>query len=472
MSATFSGQAGVSCTYSDSDVRDNLGFSAIADVASFSVDAAYGAIMSVDADGTLTALDTHWAQAPVAVTDACDGGEVDVCIFVNPTASPGQLDLGEASKAPLQPGSGSLEVKLWWDLSETYSSACGGEPIETIAAFFLYHSAQLDATSVTSTWKPHDGSFQGTVATVAQPNDAPDAATGYDAWAKVVYADIVKGSFDGTDWSLINPASVTLDLRDGTASGTVGLALEVDCGGKPQALPSDAGALYELPFTTSCGTPSSRRRAAAAAASWRRPYKPTSAHARRLSGDVHGDVNGDGLTDRGDLTAVVNYFKAPDTIDLDSFSANQRLWLDANRDGSYASAGDVLYAARAYAGSTAYPVFGALACPMSASEPLVVTATSYSAGQAALGGVAVAVEVAYAQPVTWQLSRGSALSDSTPPDISPLATRRSGRARSGRRILVVQPAPSRGIFRCIRSPLLTRCSDDSARDRHSLRLAC
>ena len=129
-------------------MRNNLGFSAIADVASFSVDAAYGAIMSVDADGTLTALDTHWAQAPVAVTNACDGGEVDeVSLYVNPTASPGQLDLGEASQAPLQPGSGSLEVKLWWDLSETYSGACGEKPIETIAAFFLYQSRFRDFTT-------------------------------------------------------------------------------------------------------------------------------------------------------------------------------------------------------------------------------------------------------------------------------------------------------------------------------------
>ena len=199
----------------------------------------------------------------MAVTNACDGGDVDeVSLYVNPTASPGELDLGEASKAPLQPGSGSLEVKLWWDLSETYSGACGGQPIETIAAFFLYDSAQLDATSVTSTWKPHSGSFQGTLQTVAQPTDAPREATGYDSWAKVVYADIVKGFFDGTDWSLINPASVTLDLREGTTSGTVGLTLEVNCGGAAQAIPSD-GSIFELRFTTSWASivaPTARRR--------------------------------------------------------------------------------------------------------------------------------------------------------------------------------------------------------------------
>ena len=132
---------------------------------------------------------------------------------------------------------------------------------------------------------------------------------------------------------------------------------------------------------------------------------------------MHGDLNGDGLTDTGDLTAMVNYFKAPDTISLGSLSANQQLWLDANSDGSYANAGDVLYAARAYAGSTAYPVFGALACPARASDELVVTATSYSAGQAALGAVAVAVEVAYSEAVSaWQLSSGAALSAVSPPD--------------------------------------------------------
>ena len=48
-------------------------------------------------------------------------------------------------------------------------------------------------------------------------------------------------------------------------------------------------------------------------------------------------------------------------------------------------------AARAYAGSTAYPVFGDLVCPASPTDELVVTATSYSAGQAALGAVAVDV---------------------------------------------------------------------------------
>ena len=411
MSTTFSGQAGISCTYSDSDVRSNLGFAAVSDVATFSVASEYAALLSVDADGTLTALDTHWAKAPVAVTNACDGGEVDeVSLYVNPTASPGQLDLGEASKAPLQPGSSSLEVKLWWDLSETYSVVCSSQPIETIAAFFLYNSAQLDATLVTSTWAPQSGdTFQGTLQTVAQPNDAPREATGYDAWAKVVYADIVKGSFDGTDWSLINPANVTLDLREGTTSGTVGLTLEVNCGGSAQAIPSD-GSIFELPFTTSWASivaPPARRRRAQA-----RAQQP-----RRLNSDVHGDLNGDGLTDTGDLTAMVNYFKAPDTISLGSLSANQRLWLDANRDGSYANAGDVLYAARAYAGSTAYPVFGALSCPLGVSDQLVVTATSYSASQAALGAVTVSVEVAYSHPfaLRWQLSSGAALSAVSPP---------------------------------------------------------
>ena len=85
---------------------------------------------------------------------------------------------------------------------------------------------------------------------MAQPSDAPDASLGYDKWAKVVYADIVQGSFSGESWDLINPASVTLDVVSGVSSGTVGLQLEVNCGGVSHKLPS-AHSLTELPFTTS-----------------------------------------------------------------------------------------------------------------------------------------------------------------------------------------------------------------------------
>ena len=89
--ATFSGQAGISCTYSDSDVRSNLGFSAVSDVATFSIASEYAAVLSVAADGTLSALATHWAKAPVAVTNACDGSEVDeVSLYINPTAAAGE----------------------------------------------------------------------------------------------------------------------------------------------------------------------------------------------------------------------------------------------------------------------------------------------------------------------------------------------------------------------------------------------
>lgn len=43
----------------------------------------------------------------------------------------------------------------------------------------------------------------------------------------------------------------------------------------------------------------------------------------------------------------------------------------------------VLYAARAFAGATAYPVFEQLVCPSSPDEELSVTVTCYSAGQVA-----------------------------------------------------------------------------------------
>ena len=81
------------------------------------------------------------------------------------------------------------------------------------------------------------------------------------------------------------------------------------------------------------------------------PSHQTESSHRALSDEVHGDVNGDGVTDTGDLTAVVN--TKAQTLDPSSMSPNQLLWLDANRDGSNANAGDVLYAARACQGDGA-----------------------------------------------------------------------------------------------------------------------
>ena len=60
---------------------------------------------------------------------------------------------------------------------------------------------------------------------------------------------------------------------------------------------------------------------------------------------MHGDIDGNGVTNSLDLTAVVNYFSGAATLNLDSMDANQKLWLDANRDGVHANAGDVLYTA-------------------------------------------------------------------------------------------------------------------------------
>ena len=136
---------------------------------------------------------------------------------------------------------------------------------------------------------------------------------------------------------------------------------------------------------------------------------------RQLSDAVHGDVNGDGLVDTGDLTAVVNYFKAPATLDVDGMTPNQRHWLDANQDGIPANAGDVLATSRMYAASgVGYTVFGELVCPEGEQE-LVVSASVYSAGQALLDAIAVAVELSYDEPAAWELSVGSVLTSPTPP---------------------------------------------------------
>ena len=100
----FSGQ-GVSCTYADG-VRDTLGLT-IRQVARFEVPSAYSGVLSVDDDGVVSASATHWAKAPVTVTNACDDDEQrQVTLYVNPRAAAGELDLGEASRAPLQATAG------------------------------------------------------------------------------------------------------------------------------------------------------------------------------------------------------------------------------------------------------------------------------------------------------------------------------------------------------------------------------
>ena len=114
--ATFSGE-GVSCRYTNGVVRGSLGTS-IQDVATFEVGATYSSLLSVVDTGTLTALATHWAKAPVTVRNKCAPSLMpqEVSVYVNKVASAGTLDMGEASLAPLQAG-GSLNVKLWFDLS-------------------------------------------------------------------------------------------------------------------------------------------------------------------------------------------------------------------------------------------------------------------------------------------------------------------------------------------------------------------
>ena len=73
--------------------------------------------------------------------------------------------------------------------------------------------------------------------------------------------------------------------------------------------------------------------------------------------------------------------------DASTLSANQLLWLDANRDGAYVNGGDVLYAARALAGSTAYPVFEGFDCPTTTCGDLSLKVACYSSEQALLSNV-------------------------------------------------------------------------------------
>jgi len=116
-------------------------------------------------------------------------------------------------------------------------------------------------------------------------------------------------------------ATIVLDVLPGVTSGTVGLQLELACGGVAHFLPS-ASSLHEMPFTTDWQTavlppPAARRRL--------HPLAPDRPARRQLNADVQGDVNGDGVTNALDLTAVVNYFKAPpDPSALSAMGANQR----------------------------------------------------------------------------------------------------------------------------------------------------
>ena len=429
VAVTFSGH-GVRCTYSDTEVRSLLGTTVDA-VAQFEVESAYRTLMNVTSSGTLTALGSHWARAPVNVRNRCHPTSVSqLAVYVNPVAAAGQVDMGEASQAPLQ-ASSTLILPLWFDLSSIYAGVCGGNPIETIAARLFFRSSELDARRATNEWHPHDGRYQGTLQLVARPVDAPDPSTGYDRWSQVVYAGVVQPSFDGRTWTLTRAATIVMNVNPGVRSGTIGLQVEVACGGAVHFVPS-ATRLHEMQFTTS----------------WFMVMPPpqpiTSAGmsiaGRRLqSGSMaHGDVTGDGVTNALDLTALVNFFKTPRTINLTSLSTNQRVWLDANRDGMYANAGDVLYAARAFAGATAYPVFESLTCPTRSDTPLSATVSCYSAGQVLLSAVEVSVELAYTESVgSWNVVAGALLAPTAAPNANFALASEAGRRR-------LRVAPSSG----------------------------
>ena len=137
--ASFSG---LSCTYSDSEVRNNLGLT-VQEIAEFELGSAtYAYLISVDDSGVVTANATHWAKAHLVVSNRCNAGQAaqTVTTFVNTVESgPGGLDLGESSQAPLQAvADGSLTVKLWFN-----------SPTRTVAYVAQKLSKRLPGASTT-----------------------------------------------------------------------------------------------------------------------------------------------------------------------------------------------------------------------------------------------------------------------------------------------------------------------------------
>jgi hypothetical protein len=120
-------------------------------------------------------------------------------------------------------------------------------------------------------------------------------------------------------------------------------------------------------------------------------------------------VNDDGVVNTVDITDLINYYKGTVPIP-ESLTDNQQLWLDHNRDGVYANAGDVLYALRAFSGATVYPVFEQTECPDGPSNDLRLQIASYSAGQSLISAMEVAVEVYYSANIAdneWSAAVGS-----------------------------------------------------------------
>ena len=205
--ATFSGGEGVSCSYSDGQVRGVLGTS-IEDIALFSVPAAYSGVLSVATDGTVSALATHRAKAAVNVTNACDGSERRGVIARQPARVGGRARPGrgvESAAAGREKPGGEAVVDL-----RAPRQAARGAPIETIAAFVPYNSAA-------STRGPPRAAGVRTAA--ASRHAAGCGTTGRRArrvGGRVrplveggVRRDREGGLFDGRSWSPHNPASVS-----------------------------------------------------------------------------------------------------------------------------------------------------------------------------------------------------------------------------------------------------------------------
>ena len=317
------GGPGGSCMYTDTHVRSGaLGLN-VPDVATFAVDSDYGALMDVDSNGVLTANTSHWAKAPVEVTNRCvPTSSSSVALSVNMVAGPGQLDLGQSSLAPLQPGS-QLHVPLWVDLSATYSSVCAGEPITVLFAQLFYRASELESVSVSSDWRP-GGSPPRVVSLVAKPNDAPSAnSAGYDRWSNLLWGDFVGAGFTGRSWSLLKIGAVLFNVVSGTTSGQIGVRLEVTCGGVAHMLPSST-ALHDMQFTSSWATilpPPSRRRltestevflgSAALPLSMREDGAAVQRRLQTGVASVHGDVTGDGLVNGVDMQQMVEWTRVP-----------------------------------------------------------------------------------------------------------------------------------------------------------------
>ena len=327
--------------------------------------------ISVNELGVVTALESNKGKAVVNLANKCNGTDTtEAAMFVNVQNKP--LDLGEDTLAPLQLPSNSADVwiiKALANLEDVHVNYCGSNnPIEFISLSLVYNSTQMEiASDPTLQWRPHsDEEFAGTVSVVAHPNvplsmlNHGQVALWYDQYATVSFTNFfLRNGFDGVSWQREHFASFGMYLKDGIEEGTIGLMMTINCNGAEHMLPS-ASTLFELPFTKSWNSVVFSHFSENQEAQRRRRLETVYMDRRRLDVNsvVHGDVNADGQTDSTDVLAILHHMLADSgSHAATSMTENQRLWLDANRDGHYANAGDLLYALRALSSATVYPVF-------------------------------------------------------------------------------------------------------------------